>query len=439
MATTAVDWGDVQGLVLRGYGELTHSRYFLLRIDDLPSAKAGFARVVDAVVPATVKPTDRALHVAVTAPGLKALGMKDADLATFSTPFKQGMVSPHRSRILGDFGPNEPTHWRWGSREETTPHVLVMLYARTAEDLAAFADELETPGCTVIQSLDTIIPEDGTDHFGFVDGISQPLIEGAPDSDGKTRTGDVAAGEMVIGYPDSRNELAAVPAYGMNGTYLVFRQMDQDVKLFFDFLERNGPDEGRLAAKLVGRWPDGTPTAVSPDRDGGDPNAAFDFADDPFGMKCPVGGHVRRANPRAALADPDKMTPETIAESKKIVSHHRILRRGRLYGPVWRRSSGQPYSPDTRGLHFVCLNANIANGFELIQQTWLRSTKFAGLYDEVDPLVGIGQGPDGACSFSIPGDPFRRRVDGIDRFVLVRGGAYFFMPGLKALKGLLAL
>ncbi len=443
-----VDWSDVQGLILRGYAPLPFAWYFLLRIDDVEQAKAGFARVVEDATPATVKPDGdtikRALHVALTAEGLRVVGVPEAEVAKFSTPFQQGMITPHRSRILGDFGPNAPEEWRWGNKPENTPHVLVMLFAATKEDADAYANELETPGCSIVEQLEARNPEDGRDHFDYVDGLAQPRIQGAPGPAG-ARSGDVAPGEMIVGYKDVRGLVPSYSeTYGKNGTYLVFRQMDQKVGKFYDFLKRNNPDNPEaLAAKIVGRWANGTPVAVSPDApldDKAARDAAFDYRDDPYGQKCPIGAHIRRANPRASLADPDAMTDDAVKESLWIASHHRITRRGRIYGPLWRLRDPQPCDDDVRrGLHFICLNASISNGFELIQQTWFHNTKFDGLYDEVDPMVGIGYGPDGACNFSIPGEPYRRRVNDIDRFITVRGGAYFFMPGISALKAMLRL
>lgn len=441
-----VDWSDVQGLVLRGYGTLPYALYFLLRIDDVEQAKASFGRIAHDATPATVKPDARALHIALTAAGLRKIGVPEETMRNFSPPFREGMVESHRTRILGDTGPNAPENWRWGSTEENTPHALVMLFAATEADVEAYADELKTPGCSLIgEPLKARNSEDKRDHFHYLDGLAQPRIQGAPGPAG-ARSGDVAAGEMIIGYQDSRGETATYPQYGKNGTYLVFRQMDQYVGMFYDFLKRHNPEHPEaLAAKIVGRWPNGTPVAVAPDAPVEEKgyDLAFDYSDDPYGMKCPVGAHIRRANPRSSLADPDTNAKADRDESLRIVSHHRITRRGRLYGPLW-RPTGTPYPEAcddgiTRGLHFMCINANIANGFELIQQTWFHNTKFDGLYDEVDPMVGIGQGPNGACDFSIPRLPYRERLKDIDRFIHVRGGAYFFMPGISALKELAAL
>jgi Dyp-type peroxidase family len=222
--------------------------------------------------------------------------------------------------------------------------------------------------------------------------------------------------------------------FGRNGSYLVFRQLSQRVAGFWNFLDQATRDPNgksnpvareRLGAKCVGRWQSGAPLVLSPDQD--DPALAnennFDYNDkDPYGMKCPIGSHVRRSNPRDSLG-PD---PKTALNS---ANRHRILRRGRSYG----HRIENPLVDDgaERGLHFICLNGDIERQFEFVQQTWLNNPVFAGLTDEVDPLVGnLAKGDK---LFTVQGSPLRRRVENLSRFVVVKGGAYFFLPSLRAL------
>jgi deferrochelatase/peroxidase EfeB len=138
-----------------------------------------------------------------------------------------------------------------------------------------------------------------------------------------------------------------------------------------------------------------------------------------------VASHIRRTNPRESL-DPDPGSDHSLAISR----HHRILRRGRFYGPRMTPEQALADGGDgnRRGLYFMCLNTNVSRQFEFIQQTWANSPKFAGLYDEPDPLLS----PSG--SFSIPADPVRQRVTGVPRFVTVRGGAYFMLPSVRAVR-----
>jgi deferrochelatase/peroxidase EfeB len=185
---------------------------------------------------------------------------------------------------------------------------------------------------------------------------------------------------------------------------------------------------------MVGRWPSGAPLVLAPDAD--DPDIERDrlnafryHRDDPLARSCPVASHIRRTNPRESL-DPDPGSSGSLAVGK----HHRIMRRGRSYGT--RLTIDQALAGGDgrrRGLYFMCLNTNVARQFEFIQQTWANSSKFAGLYDEPDPLLA----PSG--SFSMPADPVRHRVTGVPRFVTVRGGAYFMLPSVRAVRYLSGL
>ena len=159
------------------------------------------------------------------------------------------------------------------------------------------------------------------------------------------------------------------------------------------------------------------------------------FNEDPDGLRCPIGAHIRRANPRDSL-DPDPGSRASVAINKR----HRILRRGRGYGPritVEEALRGDEEPDEPRGLHFLCLNANIARQFEFIQHTWVNDPKFAGLYDDPDPLVGARSGNRG--DVTIQGRPVRTRLQGMPEFTSVRGGAYFFLPGIRALRYLATL
>ena len=256
----------------------------------------------------------------------------------------------------------------------------------------------------------------------------------------------IQPGEFVVGYANEHGQFAQAPDFGRNGSYLVFRQFQQDVRGFWRFADgaTRNPDgssnEARrtwLAAKLVGRWPSGAPLVKAPDND--DPTLATDndfayAANDPYGFGCPVGAHIRRGNPRDSL-EPGPGTQQSIAVGK----HHRLIRRGREYGapvdPTTLFTDGPAAGDDAdRGLHFICLCSDIARQFEFIQHTWLMSTKFSGLYDDADPLVGAP--PTSGGTFTVQAQPLRHRYSGLSRFVTVRGGAYFFLPGILATKSL---
>jgi deferrochelatase/peroxidase EfeB len=182
----------------------------------------------------------------------------------------------------------------------------------------------------------------------------------------------------------------------------------------------------------VGRWPSGAPLVRAPEGD----DAAhardntFVYDNDPTGQRCPLGAHIRRANPRDSL----EPGPE---ESAVLTRRHMIMRRGRPYGPPIAPFQKEP-TPQERGLFFIAVNANLGRQFEFMQQTWLNNPKFDGLYDETDPLTGP-RDPKLGGSFSIPDVPARRRLHGLPAFVTTHGGGYFFLPGLPALRYLARL
>jgi Dyp-type peroxidase family len=228
---------------------------------------------------------------------------------------------------------------------------------------------------------------------------------------------------------------------GRNGTYLVFRQLAQEVAKFWNFLDQatrtanGGSDPAareRLGAKLVGRWQSGAPLVLSPIHDnpalGSENKFGYIANHDAQGFACPIGSHVRRSNPRDSIG-PDPKTALNTA------NRHRLLRRGRSYG----QRLANPLVDDgaERGLHFICLNSDIERQFEFVQQTWINNPVFGGLYDEVDPLVG--NLAKGNATFTVQADPLRTCVKGLSRFVTVKGGSYFFLPSIRTLNYLASL
>jgi Dyp-type peroxidase family len=469
---------DIQGIIVRGYGSLKGASFVLLRIQDESATRRWLGEL--AVRSGASRPTesDTCVNVAFTYAGLKKLGLDGGALDMFPPEFREGMTATeHRQRILGDLGESAPDRWRWGGPRTAGVDLLLMLYAaedRIETTYRSHVDRFASAGVDVVERLSTIYLPGRKEHFGFRDGIAQPLIEGYDEAGPGGNT--VAAGEFILGYanaygqytqrplqPAARDPRGLLPEassgsgqrdFGHNGSYLVFRQLSQDVVAFWRVLDdKTRAADGRseptarltLAAKMVGRWPSGASLVKAPDRD--IPSVADDDvftyygSDDPHGFKCPVGSHVRRSNPRDAL-DP---TPGS-AESIEVGKRHRIIRRGRAYGP-WIAESMDPADilkagddDRERGLHFICFNTHIGRQFEFIQHTWVNNPKFDGLYADDDPLIG-DRGADGeeGGTFTVQATPVRSRVVGLPRFVHVRGGAYFFMPGLRAVRFLAAL
>jgi len=481
MPQQAIDWGDTQGMVLRGYGEQPQVAYLVLRVDDPAAARAWIGAAAHRFTTgdrAAGRKDDCYLNIAFTRVGLGKLGLSEAGLNAFPTAFYEGMASPNRARILGDTGQSAPASWEWGG-PGAEPDALLMIYAKDPATLAGAIDgeKAAMQGVTpVVEPLIAQLSEDGAEHFGFQDGISQPVIEGSPKEDRLTQGGQagatysasnvIKAGEFLLGYlneygqePDQvtlpvgadPHQLlstwtdphgAALPDFGKNGTYLVARLLDQDVHRFWGYLEGETRDAGgrsrpedrvTLGSKLIGRRPDGTPMALSPDGDDPALARANEFVystTDPQGFGCPMGSHIRRTNPRDSLgADP--------AEALKLTKRHRLLRRGRSYGPRAADPAGPP-DGRRRGLFFVCLNANIERQFEFVQQTWASNPSFGGLYDQQDPIL-THPAPDLSGSMTIPQHPIRRRIHGLGGFITVRGGGYFFLPGIRAIRYLASL
>lgn len=467
----------MQGLVARAYGHLEFSRYLLLGITDAAAARRWLGGLVDQLATAAQPRQDEpCLNVALTWEGLRQIGLPEDALATFPRPFQEGMVTEHRSRILGDVGTSAPSEWRWGAPHHVAIHVLLVLFANAEDELAAAYErrrsELTAEGglVEVAEPIEgRLLDEKGTEHFGFADGISQPVIRGWPRTTQSvhppagpppSKWAEVNPGEVLLGCLDNFEKPSEGPTVaggrgsgnlppanwsgdrrhlGHSGSFLVFRQLAQDVPGFRRFVAQTAADPatsggsfdpGLLAAKLVGRWPNGAPLALAPERE--DPALAsgndFGYHDlDQEGLRCPLGAHVRRANPRdSSTKQPDKALSST--------KNHRILRRGRSYGLPITEPPTQPGEgeDDERGLIFVCLNADFERQFEFVQNTWLVNPFFAGLYDEVDPLVGTQ--PTGGGRFTLQAEPVRRVARGVPDFVTVKGGGYFFLPGISALR-----
>ncbi|MCX7066649.1 MAG: Dyp-type peroxidase [Methylococcales bacterium] len=435
---TTLNLQDVQGIVFSGYNKyMSCSSYYLLQINDAKKTKAWLKNLLDQgqITHGEDKATDSTenrLNLAISYSGLEKLQLDEASLNSFERSYREGMYSAHRSTLLGDQNGDAPEQWLWGNKANSVD-VLVLLFSKDASIHAASQKQhqaaFKKAGLGIVWHLDAGEKRQDADgfaieHFGFADGISDPVVEGFPTASGAAA---IATGEFLLGYPNQYDgKLTQIPIseqFGTNGTYLVLRQLKQDVAAFWTFMDEEAARQGitadYLAAKMVGRWQSGALVEANQDTDPKTVSNDFDFSKDPDGNGCPFGAHIRRANPRAVgLGTSD-------AESLTVANRHRLLRRGRSYGKALenpRNDDGQE-----RGLVFICLNANIERQFEFVQHTWINNVKFSGLYDEDDPLIGrVG-------NFTIPEEPLRRRVCGFQQFVSTRGGGYFFLPSLSAL------
>jgi Dyp-type peroxidase family len=443
---TELDFPNIQGFLVRGY-RLPAAGYLFLRVEDAAKARAFLGDFIPQVITAErwdVKP-ESGINLAFSFEGLRALGVGDASLAAFPAEFREGMAS--RADLLGYVGEIAPQHWEECFRSGDA-HVLVMI---SAKDPAALAERdqrirevvVQRGGASVVVTqLGGVLPT-GREHFGYADGFSQPAIEGsrfedhpgagAPASNGDWRP--IAAGEFILGYPDEQRALPAAPPpdeLSRNGSYVVYRKLRQDVAAFRRQLAEAAAlypgGEELLAAKLVGRWRDGTPLDSSPHRE--DPglvadkarNNAFDYGRDPEGLRCPVGSHIRRMNPRLSMPF-----------EGKLVNRHRLIRRGITYGELLPEGVTEDDGQD-RGVIFMTVQASLARQFEFVQAQWANTGNPFRLGDDQDPIIGP-QDNEGVNKMTVPGRP-PFFFGPLSRVVTTRGGEYYFAPGINGLRHL---
>jgi cytochrome P450/deferrochelatase/peroxidase EfeB len=386
------------------------------------------------------------------APNMAAGGLSE----TFPPAFRMGMAK--RGRSLGDIGAAHAQGWRWGDAlvAAKVAEAVLFIYSETVVDLAytrdVHASLLQNYGGAVINvtdcapaRIDQSEDQHDFEHFGYRDGISQPVIRGTQRSVAGVPARDVVEpGEFILGYANgqgffppspllppeadpgrnlpqlSSDDLSRFPDFGnvahghsprdfgRNGSFVVIRELRQDVDGFEGFCARKAeevrsgyrdiykvigqfPDKDWVKAKLMGRWPNGRPLignpVNTPSPKVADPDFALcsaaehenDFtygADDPQGLACPFGSHMRRTNPR------DSKQPGDKAE-QAITNRHRLLRRGRTY-----TRQGEDGAVE-KGLLFVSLCTDLERQFEFVQQVWSNSPSFHGLADEPDPIIGV--------------------------------------------------
>ncbi|MFZ5602725.1 MAG: hypothetical protein ACOY7J_09745 [Pseudomonadota bacterium] len=491
-----IQLADIQAHLIRG-AKPAAARYYFLRVDHAEDflrflwqpqlqgcllTEQDIQNLRDRRRP--LPPAPLFVNLAFSWSGLKALGLPDAILEQFPQAFTDGMAA--RALFLGDYGGDAPECWEgyYGSRDI---HVLVGLNylpwldgsgekpgAWTDEEIAAHDRVLQDywqrlcndpqgghagqpAGAHLLMSEAAhVIREQGQirEHFGFADGVSQPYV-----SDGQKHRGGggkkmtnsspwepLAAGEFLLGYsdelavrnglvpanantellPESSNpRVAAFQRLTRNGSFLVYRKLEQRVKEFRQFCDGKGKD---FSTHLMGRNHDGVPLTAQnrPPLDND-----FDFGNDRTGQQCPFASHMRRVNPRLTLSEGE-------SEGTLRVDQHRLIRRAMPYGPYIPTGTDLAQAPDAqRGLHFFCYNARIDSQFEFVQKNWINNCDFMGFSSNViDPIVGNrAREKLGLFSFNAETLP----VYGLQQYVQVKGGEYFFTPGRKGLQLLLQL
>ena len=473
-----VNLADLQGNILRGYTNKPHVRYLILEVVEPSAARRWLAGSVSGRngVPQITsgdwganKP-DTCFNIGLTYEGLRALGTPSSSLEMFPNEFVEGMTA--RALKLGDVGASAPENWPEPFDKPERIHLIATIYAEKPEQLDVVQERALADG----KALKLRGTREGREfrrdfvHFGYRDNIMQPRFEGIHDPqrypDGQPMA---PLGTVLLGHPTNLEGLTwRVPQpveLGHNGTFNAFRVLKQDVAGFEEYLDQAASDllnhplgnvllspaaeakicqvlsvHGRhgalrelVAANLCGRWRDGTPLALSVDAP--DPKvskANFDYVG-VGDSRCPHGAHIRRCNPRGG------QIVQRIANNSR-----RLVRRGMPYGPPYepaernqdepKRDESKPGPEQERGLLGNFIGASLGAQFEAMSCDWLN----LGLQDpritgSNDPITGAND--PGTSWFDLPlksGDTIRLR--GLPEFVSTRGGAYTFLPSLKAIE-----
>ena len=476
----ALDLADIQGFILRGY-RMPMVRHFLLTIATPAKARRQLGRLVsgdepdapqittaedwhvgfapgpgDDIAAGPRRTPDYCLNIGITWPGLVALEIDQrAPTLSFKSfgAFTEGAAQ--RAELIGDTGASAPQNWV-GGFGQGYDHVLVTLHAISLEAMTSYSDRLcawiaegnafrelwRQDGMALMDMQNGQPVPTAKVHFGYTDGISTPTIRGGPEQYRPDHQRPCEPWLFVL-REDAESYLVPEPRQlGENGSFAVFKKVETDVVGFEEFLESNRDriDPELLAAKMCGRWRNGVPLALSPDTDspagGISPEQLnnFEYVDadgsgDPKGIRCPVGAHIRRVNPRGQPVQ-GQGVPGGSNNS------HRLVRRGVPYGPIYDRT--KPYDGLERGMLFHFINSNIENQYEFLLRRWVNDSEFAGAVrlhpKSKDPLIGAQNSAESI--FVIPqangGPPVE--VTGLSSFVTTKAAAYLFLPSITAIK-----
>ncbi|MFZ0296561.1 MAG: hypothetical protein WAL52_23315 [Candidatus Sulfotelmatobacter sp.] len=477
---SALDLGDIQGFILRGY-RMPMVRHLLLTVEVPAEARRLLGRLVsgeesDAPQITTAEdwhvgfapgPADNphdiprckpdyCLNLGITWPGLIALEVKDRVPALSFKSFGAYLAgAAERAGLVGDTGASAPQNWI-SAFGKGSDHVMVTLHALSPEAMTTYSDRLSTlfaeanafreiwriDGMAWTETVDGKPTFCSKVPFGYTDGISMTTIRGGPERYTPDHQQPCEPWLFVL-QNEAENYFVPEPQeLGLNGSFAVFKMIETDVVGFENFLQSNKDkiNPELLAAKICGRWRNGVPLALSPDTDS--PTGGIrpeqmnnyeyvnvDGSGDPRGLRCPVGAHMRRINPRG-----QPVTGQGQPGGSN--NTHRVIRRGMPYGPTY--DPMQPYDGIERGLLGYFINSNIENQYEFVLGHWVNDAEFAGTVrlnpKSKDPMIGT-QDPAESV-FVIPranGAP-PIKITGFSTFITTKAAAYCFLPSITAIK-----
>ena len=428
---------DIQHILLARTPALT-GRYEFLTFRNAAGGRAWLTAMLDkvqsaAAAQASVASDKRWVTVAFTWNGLRALGVDEASLSTFPEAFRQGMAA--RAEVLGDTGANDPANWLGGLASPDL-HAIVILFARDAAERERCVVEHDAllAKCEGVERLSFLDLEAtppfeyAHDHFGYRDRLSQPVIEGTgetptPGSGAPLKAGRVHPRLPRRGRPapSTCRSPRSSPATAATWPTAAWRSTSAPSATSWREHGETPEEQELIAAKLMGRWRSGAPLVLAPEKD--DPalgadlqrNNDFNYKQmDPHGYAVPLGSHIRRMNPR---------------DTAHNMNRRRMIRRGATYGP--HLPEGAPEDGVERGIAAFVICASLVRQYEFAQNVWVNDRSFHELVNERDPFIGTH---DGTLEYKIPKRPIRKTIKGLPSFTTVRGGAYFFMPGIQALR-----
>jgi deferrochelatase/peroxidase EfeB len=479
-ANTPLDLRDIQGFILRGY-KMPMVRYFLLTVGVPAAARKLLGRFVsgdesdapqittaedwhvgfepgpgDNPDDAPRRKPDYCLNLGITWPGLVALEIRDRVPALSFRSFGAFVAgAAERASLVGDTGESDPQHWI-GDFGTGRDHVLVTLHAMSPEAMTAYTDRLSAlfaegdafretwraDGMALMEVKDGESVPTFKVHFGYTDGISMTTIRGGPERYPPDHQQPCEPWLFVL-REEAENYLVPEPReFGLNGSFAVFKMIRTDVVGFENCLQSNRDkiEPELLAAKMCGRWRNGVPLALSPDNDSpadGFPAGQLnnfeyvnaDGSGDPKGLRCPVGAHIRRINPRG-----QPVTGQGQPGGSN--NTHRLIRRGLPYGPVY--DPNKPYDGIERGLLGYFINSSIENQYEFVLGHWVNDSEFAGKVrlppKARDPMIGTQDPAESIFVIPQPDAAPPIKISGFSSFVTTRAAAYCFLPSITAIR-----